>query len=251
MESFAKKLGINEKPVLSKAKEMERLIETKKSFSVDASLQSILCLHVAASMKGADFDKNLAIKLSASSKKTYNAKLYMLEKLLDVQPLTSVKEMCLKLGAMEAHAEADKLKKCFDQLCQDDHEDHPMYSAGAVFVVAKSQKISVEKAKIVELARTSWTKLESVIEKMKKLFESGQTSSSKKTQKQKKHALQEILDNIADNSIDEDNKTRKEEEVKSDDDEDYEVWRKRMIKEAHEELEQDAKRPKKETSRNN
>ncbi|XP_065351087.1 origin recognition complex subunit 6 isoform X1 [Cloeon dipterum] len=250
MESFAKKLGINEKPVLNKAKEIERLIETKKSFSVDASLQSILCLHVAASMKGTDFDKNLAIKLSASSKKTYNAKLYMLEKLLDVQPLTSVKEMCLKFGAMEAYAEADKLKKRFDELCQDDHEDHPMYSAGAVFVVAKSQKISVEKAKIVELARTTWTQLESVIEKMKKLFQSGQTSSSKKT-KPKKHALQEILDNIADNSIDDDSKTRKEEEVKSDDEEDYEVWRKRMIKEAHEELEQDAKRPKKETSRNN
>jgi hypothetical protein len=64
----------------------------------------------------------------------------------------------------------------------------------------RSQKVPIEKAKFLELARTKWVKLESVIDKMKKLYvASSSPASSKKANK--KHSLQEIIDNCNQNAL--------------------------------------------------
>jgi len=64
----------------------------------------------------------------------------------------------------------------------------------------RSQKTSIEKAKILELARTNWAKLETVCEKMKKLVNSCNTpESTKKVKPARKHLLQELIENISEN----------------------------------------------------
>jgi len=67
--------------------------------------------------------------------------LFTVEKLLDLEPLASVKEMCLKLGISHLAKDAEKLRDKFSgQADSTSDVDHPMYSAGAVWVVAKSVK---------------------------------------------------------------------------------------------------------------
>lgn len=67
--------------------------------------------------------------------------------------------------------------------------------------MCRSQKIQIEKSKILELARTKWVKLESVIEKMKKLYVAPSSpASSKKANIAKKHSLQEIIENCNQNT---------------------------------------------------
>jgi hypothetical protein len=65
----------------------------------------------------------------------------------------------------------------------------------------RSQKVPIEKAKFLELARTKWVKLESVIEKMKKLYVVSSSPASKKAKIAKKNSLQEIIDNCNQNAL--------------------------------------------------
>lgn len=67
----------------------------------------------------------------------YDRTLFTLEKLIDLEPAATVKDICLKLGISHLVKNAEKLKSMFEAQTDIDEVNHPMYAAGAVWIIAK------------------------------------------------------------------------------------------------------------------
>ncbi|XP_059476068.1 uncharacterized protein LOC132197044 isoform X3 [Neocloeon triangulifer] len=179
--------------------------------------------------------------LSGTSKKKYRTQLYSFENMLQLQKVNSIKDMCLKLGLAELSNEATNLMTKFDQTQEDEEVNQPIYFTGAIWVVAKSRKVSIEKTKILELATTgNWPTFEAVVTMMKKLHDTNSLLNSTKKPK-RKHVYQEIIDNINEKNAQEEYQMSEDD---GSDDEEYEVWHERMINMAREEIKLASKKAK-------
>ncbi|XP_059476066.1 uncharacterized protein LOC132197044 isoform X1 [Neocloeon triangulifer] len=185
--------------------------------------------------------RDLASMLSGTSKKKYRTQLYSFENMLQLQKVNSIKDMCLKLGLAELSNEATNLMTKFDQTQEDEEVNQPIYFTGAIWVVAKSRKVSIEKTKILELATTgNWPTFEAVVTMMKKLHDTNSLLNSTKKPK-RKHVYQEIIDNINEKNAQEEYQMSEDD---GSDDEEYEVWHERMINMAREEIKLASKKAK-------
>jgi hypothetical protein len=79
----------------------------------------------------------LALKTAASRKTVYDRTLFTVEKLIDLEPSATVKDICLKLGISHLTKDAETLKSNFEAQTDIDDVNHPMYAVGAVWIIAK------------------------------------------------------------------------------------------------------------------
>lgn len=67
----------------------------------------------------------------------YDKTLFTVEKLIDLEPSATVKDICLKLGITYLTKNAENLKNKFEAHTDIDDVNHPMYAVGAVWIIAK------------------------------------------------------------------------------------------------------------------
>lgn len=231
---IASKLGISdEEKVLRKAAEFERLLETKSTAgsNITDTSKVVICLDLAASLYGTEFDVKQAIKYSGLRPTVYaNSKKIISNRLeLDVDRL-SVAVLCASLQNSGVQALAEKILEQYKQYSKVELDmSLPQYVCMAVYQACRISKVKVSKSKIIEKARlkpAQWNKLEADWSQ----FADTHFAVKKRGKKEVKNSIENVEENVP-MEVD---SSKQEEPIETF--EPYEQWKKRMLDSAYSEL---------------
>ncbi|XP_014091197.2 origin recognition complex subunit 6 [Bactrocera oleae] len=173
IEQMLTKMGLrDEHNMQSKTLELLRILELR---SANAPLQlneyakTVLCADIATTVLGIACDMEQNVKLSTLRKSHYIKHKRMIEKILDVNKIVGVNDICVQLNMTEVSQKAVELLEWYKTVMAkesaNDENDliHPQYAAMAVFQAAKILKQKCSKAKIMSFSNlrpTQWQQLE-------------------------------------------------------------------------------------------
>ncbi|XP_030383114.1 origin recognition complex subunit 6 [Scaptodrosophila lebanonensis] len=171
IEQLINKMGLRDEPnVLEKTTELMRLLELRSTnvpLQINEYGKIVLCGDLASTILGIAFDKEQALKLSGLRKTHYMNNKRMFEKLLDLNQLASVKDICLQLGLNDVARKAEELLQLYNNIGITENADiditHPQYAAMAVFYACRLLKRKVSKTKLMpfsNLRPSQWHQLE-------------------------------------------------------------------------------------------
>lgn len=127
-------------------------------------------MDLASSLLGVAFDKQQAIKLSALRKTHYESNKRMFEKLLDLNKIPSVNDICVQLSVNEVTQKSDELLALFKSVVgKNPDADHPQYAAMAVYQACRLLGKKVSKSKLMSfsnLRAMQWQQLSQQWERM-------------------------------------------------------------------------------------
>ncbi|XP_037949483.1 origin recognition complex subunit 6-like isoform X2 [Teleopsis dalmanni] len=167
IEQVISKMGIYDEPnMLSKTTELARLLELRSiNIPINEYGKIIICADIAAVMLGIAFDT--AIKLSHLKKAHYINRKRIIEKLLDLDKVVGVNDICIQLGLSEVSKKANELHELYKNIVAKENHDidinHPQYAAIAVFQACKILKKKPPKTRLMpysNLRPTQWMQLE-------------------------------------------------------------------------------------------
>ncbi|XP_053688659.1 origin recognition complex subunit 6 [Sabethes cyaneus] len=235
---MVQKLGLaNQEQVVPKSTELLRLLQIKSVGSV-ANLgdyaKAIICVDLACSLLGLPFDAESAVKLSGLKKTAYANNRRTLEKLLDINQVIGINEICIQLGLHQAQKEATALLDSYRKYSGGANGEvdftHPQYAAMALFLACKRLKIKPPKAKLIafsHLKPTLWSLLEKNWEKFLA------SASNMDAAKGKQRAKDEIMPAVEQVTQKQSNGLKHSSPEKI---EPYGNWKKRMLEKAYREL---------------
>ncbi|KAH8355044.1 hypothetical protein KR093_004415, partial [Drosophila rubida] len=223
IQQLISKMGLSDEPnVLEKTTELLRLLELRSTnvpLQINEYGKIVLCTDLASSLLDIGFDKEQALKLSGLRKSHYVNNKRMFEKLLDLNKLPSVNDICVQLSLNEAARKSEELLTMFKSVANDTSDaDHPQYAAMAVFQACRLLKKKVAKTKIMpfsNLRPTQWQQLEHQWERM---IEKHYKETNVAT-KLKDHA----------DGLQENNTTEAKCKIQKPEIEDYEKWKSRIL----------------------
>lgn len=182
-------------------------------------------MDLASSLLGVAFDKQQAIKLSALRKTHYESNKRMFEKLLDLNKIPSVNDICVQLSVNEVTQKSDELLALFKSVVgKNPDADHPQYAAMAVYQACRLLGKKVSKSKLMSfsnLRAMQWQQLSQQWERMMAKHYS-ENNASKLTDKIEPIPTMPTVTKSVKNQ-----KTEVE---------DYEKWKSRMIALAQDQL---------------
>ncbi|ALC42424.1 Orc6 [Drosophila busckii] len=230
IEQLINKMGLRDEPnVLEKTTELMRLLELRSTnvpLQINEYGKIVLCADLACCLLSIGFDKEQALKLSGLRKSHYLNNKRMFEKLLDLNKLPTVNDICIQLTLNEAKRKAEDLLTMFKSVMGDNPDtEHPQYAAMAVFQACRLLKMKVSKPKLMpfsNLRPTQWQQLE---QQWERLIE--------------KHYKENKLTSELEDKLNQDNfnanvkKSPKKPKVEV---EDYDKWKARMLASAEAKL---------------
>uniref|UniRef100_A0A1I8M4H2 Origin recognition complex subunit 6 n=1 Tax=Musca domestica TaxID=7370 RepID=A0A1I8M4H2_MUSDO len=249
IEQLVTKMGLIDEPnILEKTTELVRLLELRSTnvpLQINEYGKIVLCGDIAATLLGIAFDKEQALKLSGLRKSHYTNHKRMIEKLLDLNKLVGVNDICIQLNLQEVKKKADELLELYRKVVASEQNDvddtHPQYASMAVFMACKLCQKKVSKTKIMpfsNLRPTQWQQLE---QRWEKLI----AKHYKNTMDSKLKVDEENNDENKENGTDKGKgDTKKERRIEI---EDYEKWKKRMLEMAKAKLKEEEQRSSTET----
>lgn len=207
---------------------MLELRSTNVPLQINEYGKIVLCADLASNLLEIGFDKEQALKLSGLRKTHYVNNKRMFEKLLDLNKIPSVSDICVQLSLSEVTRKAEELLALFKLVVGENPDaDHPQYAAMAVFHACRLLKKKVYKTKIMpysNLRPSQWQQLEHQWERMIEKHHKEINVASK---------LNNQLDLPQDKIIRETTQKSQKPEI-----EDYEKWKSRMISLAEAKLKQ-------------
>ncbi|XP_050080862.1 origin recognition complex subunit 6 [Anopheles maculipalpis] len=246
LHQLIQKLGLtNYDSLAPKATELQRLLAIRSSSGAMANIgdyaKATLCIDLASSLLGLPFDTETALKLSGLKKPSYANGRRTLEKILDINKILGIGEICVQVGLSQVQKEATALLEAYKRYAGDQGGvtdfTHPQYATMAVFQACKRQKIKPPKTKLVPLSHlkpAQWTMLE-------KNWDKFLSTVPLDTKQPKTQDVRQDSDSIRE----------KAQEASSHGDsgagrkhpspeklEPYQNWKKRMLEKAYRELEQ-------------
>ncbi|XP_067626745.1 origin recognition complex subunit 6 [Eurosta solidaginis] len=247
IEQMLCKMGLRDEPNMqSKTLELLRLLELRSAnmpLQLNEYAKTIICADIAATLVGITFDMEQANKLSNLRKSHYTRHKRMIEKLLDLNKIVGVNDICVQLNLTEVTQKANELLELYKMVIikenAGDESDliHPQYAAMAVFQAAKMLKQKVSKQKILSFSNlrpTQWQQLELRWSKfLSKHYKDA-------TDKNLKIYAAEIAVNHGSGAVNpkSDNVTESTKRAATSTVEDYDKWKQRMLKMAEEQLQE-------------
>ncbi|XP_058465985.1 origin recognition complex subunit 6 [Malaya genurostris] len=234
------KLGLAEhEQIAPKSTELLRLLQVKSAGGV-ANLgdyaKAVICIDLASSHLGVPCDSEMTLKLSGLKKSAYANNKRTLEKLLDINQLMGINEICIQLGLHQVQKEATFLlnsyKSFVDGRSAEIDFTHPQYATMSVFQACKRIKVKPPKAKLVSLSHlkpAQWSLLEKNWENFL-VNSSGLNSATSKLKQPKASETLEQTENLEEKRC-HGLKHNSPEKV-----EPYGNWKKRMLEKAYREL---------------
>ncbi|XP_066149989.1 origin recognition complex subunit 6 [Euwallacea fornicatus] len=225
VKSTAKRLNIYDEVVVKKCEEFLRLYQSKavvKSLNNQAKI--VLCLDLASQCLGRHIDKETALLLSGFKKSLYQNHLNTLEKLLELDKIISISDVCVQLGCMSIKEDAEAILGKYQKSGNFKDMEHPQYVAAATYLACKVKKIPLDKQKLVSISRlkpSQWKELVGSFEKLG--MEKGRTTQKLSVDEDKNECAVEV-DILK--------PTTQDDQV-----EEYEVWKKRILAESYAALE--------------
>uniref|UniRef100_A0A1Q3EVG5 Putative origin recognition complex subunit 6 n=1 Tax=Culex tarsalis TaxID=7177 RepID=A0A1Q3EVG5_CULTA len=184
-----RKLGLAEnEQLIPKSTELQRLLELKSSggaTNLGDYAKATICIDLASALLGLPFDTETALKLSGLKKTAYANAKRTLEKLLDINKIVGIAEICIQLGLSQVQREATSLLEAYKRFAGEIDFTHPQYATMAVFQACKRQKLKPPKTKLVgfsHLKPAQWTLLEKSWEKFLASAAASELSSAKSKQ---------------------------------------------------------------------
>ncbi|XP_036334235.1 origin recognition complex subunit 6 [Rhagoletis pomonella] len=242
IEQMLGKMGLRDEPGMqSKTLELLRLLELRSAnvpLQLNEYAKTVLCVDVAAELVGIAFDMEQALKLSSLRKSHYTKHKRMIEKLLDLNKIVGVNDICVQLNMTEVSQKANELLELYKTVMKEesagDENDliHPQYAAMAVFQAAKMLKHKVSKSKILSFSNlrpTQWQQLE--LRWNKFLTKHYKDKTDKKLKTRLVELIEDSENSVANAKCCGDSTKRSAPAV-----EDYEKWKKRILHMAEEQL---------------
>ncbi|TMW53502.1 hypothetical protein DOY81_001379 [Sarcophaga bullata] len=232
VEQLLTKMGLRDEPnILEKTTELVRLLELRSTnvpLQINEYGKIVLCADIAANLMGISFDKEQALKLSSLRKSHYANNKRMFEKLLDLNKLVGINDICIQLSLSQVTKKAEELLELYKNIIVNEQSvdvdiSHPQYAAMAVFMACKLVKQKVSKSKLIpfsNLRPTQWQHLEQRWEKFIAKHYNDAMDNKLKISNKEHQALQNY-DNCS-KKLNSGEKIRTEVE-------DYENWKRRML----------------------
>jgi len=226
--------------LVSQAAEYQRTLQAKQAgLGVSGTAQSIICLHLAASQRGHPLEtKNMVRLAGAKSKPHYLGVLQNAEKILQLDQVLSVQEVCVQLSVSHLSQAAAELITSYEQHLRlslgetkfaNLNLSRAVYPCAAVGAACKLRAEKIEQAKLVDLSRGKKKDLMEIVEEMIKI-------QPKKDKTGVKRNL-DLMDKIMGASEEKENNESsglmtKREKIQEEDFEDdgYEDWKESMIR---------------------
>ncbi|KAH8345585.1 hypothetical protein KR084_011556 [Drosophila pseudotakahashii] len=229
IEQLITKMGLREEPsVMEKTTELVRLLELRSTnvpLQINEYGKIVLCADLASCLLGIGFDKEQALKLSGLRKSHYLNNKRMFEKLLDLNKLASVNDICVQLGLNEVARKAEELMTLFKGVAatEDTGTDttHPQYAAMAVFQACRLLKKKVSKSKLMPFSNLRPTQFQQLEQQWCLMIA--------KHHKEGKGPACYDLDGKLKESQQENIKGQEGKKAMKPQAEDYEIWKARML----------------------
>ncbi|XP_037715012.1 origin recognition complex subunit 6 [Drosophila subpulchrella] len=229
IEQLITKMGLREEPnVMEKTTELVRLLELRSTnvpLQINEYGKIVLCADLASCLLGIGFDKEQALKLSGLRRSHYLNNKRMFEKLLDLNKLASVNDICVQLGLNEVTRKAEELMTLFKAVAatEDTGTDttHPQYAAMAVFQACRLLKKKVSKTKLMPFSNLRPTQFQQL--------EQQWTLMIAKHHKEGKGLASSDLDGKLKESQQENIKGQEGKKAQKPQTEDYDTWKARML----------------------
>ncbi|XP_075168864.1 origin recognition complex subunit 6 [Haematobia irritans] len=240
IEQQITKMGLIDEPnIIEKTTELVRLLELRSTnvpLQINEYGKIVLCADIAATLLGIAFDKEQALKLSGLKKSQYINNKRMFEKLLDLNKLIGVNDICIQLSLQEVKMKANELLELYRKVVANEQADiddsHPQYASMAVFMACKLCQKKISKTKIMpfsNLRPVQWQQLEHRWETL--IAKHYKNTMDNKLKVQDANEQNEPNEKINSNNSGQPKKDRIEVE-------DYEKWKKRMLAMAETKLKQ-------------
>ncbi|XP_058835110.1 origin recognition complex subunit 6 [Topomyia yanbarensis] len=235
------KLGLAEhEQVVPKSTELLRLLQIKSAggvVSLGDYAKAIICIDLAASLLGLPCDNEMTLKLSGLKKSAYVNNRRTIEKLLDINQLIGINEVCIQLGLHQVQKEATALLNSYKTFVGAGSTEidftHPQYATMSVFQACKRLKVKPPKAKLISLSHlkpTQWTLLEKNWEKfLANATDVSATAATKLKQNKTVEAVEQTEEPL-------DKRSNGLKHSSPEKIEPYGNWKKRMLEKAYREL---------------
>ncbi|KAK4784202.1 hypothetical protein SAY86_018570 [Trapa natans] len=167
LTSIAKRLGISDKHLVSKAAELRRLCDLRFDSSiigVGEICKAVICLEIAANRSEVIFDRPNAIKLSGLSEKAYNRSFNCMQNMLGVKNTLDIRELGIQFGCIRLIPFVKKGLSLYKErfvtslpVSRRATADftRPVFTAVAFYLSAKKHKLKVDKLRLIEVCGTS------------------------------------------------------------------------------------------------
>ncbi|XP_047320281.1 origin of replication complex subunit 6-like [Impatiens glandulifera] len=182
MADISRKLGLaDSKEVIRKASELRRLCDlnfNSSSIGVGEICKAIICLEMAASKFDVIFDRRRATKLSGMSDKAYTRSFNVMQNGLGVKNKLDIRELAIQFGCIRLipivirglSQYKDRFIKSLPVSRRSGSDfNRSVFTAAAFFLLAKKQKVKVDKVKLIQLCGTSESEFSNVCSSMKDL----------------------------------------------------------------------------------
>jgi len=236
MKAACERAGLSQ-DVLPKALEFQRTLTAKQtSLGVSLNLSCVICLHLAASLAGKQADLKWMVKIGGAKNKNHYQQTYQnAEKVLELNKVLSIQEVCVQMGVSQLSETAatimsnyeNHLKLTLGDKFGDLNLSRDIYPCAAVMTASKLRHEKIDQAKIVDLSRSKKKDLQDIVDEMVKIQPKSEKTGAKRNL--------DLMDKIM--GANEDDKETgatmtKREKIQEDDFEDdgFEEWKQTMFK---------------------
>ncbi|CRL03359.1 CLUMA_CG016263, isoform A [Clunio marinus] len=235
-----KKLGMKkDDQLIRKSKEIRDIIAIKSSgmeATVNDSAKTIICLDISCELLNIAFDTALGIRLSSIRKSAYNKYRQLMMKLMKFNKTPNISDVVLKMRIQDENVQktARKIFETFQKNSPHIDLDHPQYVQMSVYQACKIHKYKASKKDFrngSNLNVTQWSQLETAWDKWVHCIES------------KEKVIKQTAENIALKSTEDHQPTLKRNHEIEEEAENYDVWAKRILDKAYEEMKKEKPKP--------
>jgi len=228
------------------ALEYQRTLAAKQScLGVSQTCQAVLCLHLSACQAGRAVDTKQMVKLaSAKSKPHYMSVFQNAEKILELDQILSVQEVCVQLGVSHVAVKAAKVLSGYEDSLKETYGEvrfgalnlgRPVYPCAAILAACKVIGEKVDFGKLCEVSRAKKKDLVELGDEMYNLHpDKGEDKTGTKKKLDFMDKIMGISDDCKENSESEVSEKKGRGRIKEDDFEDdgYENWKEAMLRKA-------------------
>ncbi|XP_060526988.1 origin recognition complex subunit 6 [Cylas formicarius] len=227
LQNAALKLNIVDETILRSAEECLRSYHNKCSIKgINDQAKTVLCLDIATQNCGALIDKETAYKLSGLKKSVYEKNYNSIQTLLGLETALTVANVCVFLGCAEVKDIAEEILSNYlkhDKKIKD--LNHPQYAVAATYLACRLRKINIDKHQLHSLSRLKPSQFKALVTELEPFIP--EKHSLKKRRNTKTVQQEDPIIDLDGSAVSE-----MSEEI-----EEYEVWRDRILREAYAALE--------------
>ncbi|NXU58005.1 ORC6 protein, partial [Turnix velox] len=233
---LAARLGLAEPAVIRKTEEYLRLAQVKCGglmAQVTATGSAVMCLDLAAAFMKRPVDRSYFVKLSGLNKTTYQSSMKSLECLLEVNSRLGMRDLAVQFCCSEAVSTASKILQRYESSLSEAQQmdldfSKPLFITAALFTACRCLKLKLDKTKILATSGVKKAIFDRLCNQMEKISQQLSTAAVALAA-ETPESLQLNLEHCEKEDGSEDDEETPCKQPKSETEQDYEEWKKKIL----------------------